>query len=110
MDIVTLSDIEKEYTHLAANIELMRRDPSLLRTGGKYSSHSHLAVHACSTFICRIYSYSLGHRVQTDARGGVRLGDAHWESTRRRHDGSLPTVGISLLATFRYDRGRAVSR
>ena len=48
VDIVNLADIEKEYTHLAANIELMRRDPSLLLSGGKHDVR--LPAHNCSLF------------------------------------------------------------
>lgn len=34
VEIVKRSEIEQEYAHLTANIELLRRDPTLMRHGG----------------------------------------------------------------------------
>ena len=36
-DVVRLPDIEREYAHLSANLELLRRDPEIGRHGGEKS-------------------------------------------------------------------------
>lgn len=84
MEVVKLNDMEQEYAHLSANLQLLRRNPSLI---GMISNNLLMNLQRLNYYtIFSLYFDSLGHSFQTCPRRVVRSCDVYRKKPCRRYD------------------------
>ena len=96
-EIVYLSDMQYEYTLLSARLELIRRDPTLLSSGGWYISPGALCILADCTnsrtgIVAAVYYHAAGPEQL------IQPGDGDGSLPQGRHDRSLRTPDSPVSA------------